>query len=71
MHAPSITKRHIASLVNNEWEIAMLFLSYWEMNENFTPKDVAKLAAELMEKDLWPVEGAKMLGWYITSDVPH
>jgi hypothetical protein len=41
----------------------MLFLSYWEMNENFTPKDVAKLAAELMEKGLWPVEGAKMLGW--------
>ena len=22
-------------------------------------------------KGLWPVEGAKILGWYITSDVPH
>ena len=49
----------------------MLFLSYWELNETFTPKDVAKLAAELMEKKLWPVEGMKILGWYITSDVPH
>jgi len=40
LHA-CITKRHIASLVNNGWEIAMLFLTYWELNENFTPKDVA------------------------------
>ena len=30
----------------------MLFLSYWELKETFTPKDVAKLAAELMEKKL-------------------
>jgi hypothetical protein len=37
----------------------MLFLSYWELNEAFVPKDVAKL------------EGTKMLGWYITSDIPH
>ena len=49
----------------------MLFLSYWELNEAFVPKDVAKLAAELMEKGLWPLEGTKMLGWYITSDIPH
>ncbi|MDH5418891.1 MAG: hypothetical protein OEY39_00355 [Candidatus Bathyarchaeota archaeon] len=49
----------------------MLFLSYWELKETFTPRDVAKLAAELMEKKLWPVEGVKILGWYITCDVPH
>ena len=49
----------------------MLFLTYWEVNEAFTPKDIAKLAAELMEKGLWPVERAKMLGWYIAGDVPH
>ena len=49
----------------------MLFLSYWEVNEVATPRDIANIAAELMEKGLWPVEGGKMLGWYITSDVPH
>ena len=49
----------------------MLFLSYWELNEAFNPRDVAELAAELMEKKAWPVEGVKILGWYITSDVPH
>jgi len=49
----------------------MLFLSYWELNENFTPKDIVKLATELMEKKLWPVEGVKTLGWYTTAgDVP-
>jgi len=49
----------------------MLFVSYWELNENLGPKDVAELAAGLMEKKLWPVKGVKILGWYITSDVPH
>jgi hypothetical protein len=48
----------------------MLFLSYWELNENLTPKDIVEVAAELMEKKLWPVEGTKMLGWYTTTDVP-
>jgi hypothetical protein len=49
----------------------MLFLTYWEINETSTPKEIAKIAAELMEKGLWPLEGTKMLGWYITSDIPH
>jgi len=49
----------------------MLFISYWELNETLGPKDVAELAAELLEKKLYPVEGTKILGWYITSDVPH
>ena len=49
----------------------MLFLSYWELNENMTPKDVAELAAELLEKGLYPLKGIKQLGWYITSSVPY
>jgi len=48
----------------------MLFLSYWELNENITPKELAELAAELMEKNLWPVEGTEILGFYVTTDVP-
>ena len=48
----------------------MLFLSYWELNENFTPKDIVELAAELMEKDLWPAEGTEILGFYTNTDVP-
>lgn len=48
----------------------MLFLSYWELNEKITPKDIVELAAELMEKGLYPAEGTKILGWYTTTEVP-
>jgi len=48
----------------------MLFLSYWELNENITPKDIVKVAAELTEKKVWPPKGTKVLGWYTTTDVP-
>jgi len=48
----------------------MLFLSYWELNEKITPKELAELSAELMEKNLWPPEGTKILGFYTTTDVP-
>jgi len=49
----------------------MLFLSYWELNENFTPKDIVKLAGELMQKGVYPVEGTKIIGWYTAAgDVP-
>jgi hypothetical protein len=48
----------------------MLFVVYWELNENLNPKDVGKLATELLEKGLFPVEGVKQLGWYGTTSVP-
>ena len=48
----------------------MLFLSYWELNENITPKDIVELAAKLMEKNLWPAEGTEILGFYVSTDVP-
>jgi len=48
----------------------VLFLSYWELNENITPKDIVELAAKLMEKNVWPAEGTEVLGFYVTTDVP-
>ena len=48
----------------------MLFLSYWELNENLTVKDIVKVATELMEKNLWPAEGTEILGFYTTTEVP-
>ena len=45
----------------------MLFLSYWELNENITPKDIVKVGAELLAKKLWPIEGMKILGWYVAA----
>jgi len=49
----------------------MLFVTYWELNENINPKDVAELGAELTEKKLYPIKGVKQLGWYITGSVPY
>ena len=49
----------------------MLFISYWELSEELNPKDVVEVAAELMEKKLWPVEGTKIIGWYVApGEVP-
>jgi len=48
----------------------MLFVSHWELNENITPKDIVQLAAELMEKNVWPIEGTEVLDFYVTTEVP-
>ncbi|MFW9826283.1 MAG: DUF3303 domain-containing protein [Candidatus Thorarchaeota archaeon] len=45
----------------------MLFISYWELNENFDPSKMAELGQKLMEKKLFPVEGVKLIGWYMSA----
>ena len=47
----------------------MLFLTYWELNQDFDPSELAEIAQKLMSKKLYPVAGVKQLGFYIsTSD---
>jgi hypothetical protein len=47
----------------------MLFLTYWELNQDFDPSELAEIAQKLMSKKLYPVEGVKQIGFYIsTSD---
>jgi len=47
----------------------MLFITYWELNPDFDPSELAEIAQKLMSKKLYPVEGVKELGFYIsTSD---
>jgi hypothetical protein len=47
----------------------MIFISYWELNPNFDPSELAEIAQNLMSKKLYPVEGVKQLAFYIsTSD---
>ena len=47
----------------------MLFISYWELNSDFDPSELAEIAQKLMSKKLYPAEGIKQLGFYIsTSD---
>jgi len=46
----------------------VLMLVYWELNPDFNPNDLGQIATELLQKQLWPTEGVKMLGWWITPD---
>ncbi len=47
----------------------MLFLVYWELNQDFDPAELAEIAQKLMSKKLFPAEGIKQIGFYMsTSD---
>jgi len=47
----------------------MLFITYWELNPDFDPSELAEIAQTLMSKKLYPVEGVNQIGFYIsTSD---
>ena len=47
----------------------MLFISYWELNPDFDPSELAEIAQKLMSNKLYPAEGVKQIGFYMsTSD---
>ncbi|MFX1358488.1 MAG: DUF3303 domain-containing protein [Promethearchaeota archaeon] len=45
----------------------MLFITYWELNENFDPAELAEMAQKVLSKNLYPTEGVKQLGWYVST----
>ena len=45
----------------------MIFISYWELNPDFDPSELADMAQMILNKKLYPVEGTKMLAWYIST----
>jgi len=45
----------------------MLFISYWELNPDFDPSELAEIAQKMMSKKLYPVEGVKQLGFYVSA----
>ena len=48
----------------------MLFITYWELNPDFDPADLADIAQKLMSKKMYPVEGVNQIGFYVsTSDM--
>ena len=48
----------------------MLFISYWELNPDFDPSELAEIAQKLISKKLYPAEGVKQIGFYMsTSDM--
>lgn len=45
----------------------MIFMSYWELNDNFDPTELSGLAQTLVNKKLWPAEGVKQIAWYVSA----
>ena len=45
----------------------MIFITYWELNPDFDPSELAGVAQTLISKKLWPVEGTKEIAWYVSA----
>ena len=46
----------------------MLFVTYWELNENMPVNERLNIAAKLTSAGLFPPEGVKILQWITTPD---
>ncbi len=47
----------------------MLFISYWELNPDFDPSELAEITQMLMSKKLYPAEGVNDIAFHVsTSD---
>ena len=44
----------------------MIFISYWELNPDFDPSELAEIAQELMSKKIYPAEGVKEIAFYVS-----
>ena len=44
----------------------MIFITYWELNPEFDPAELAEIAQELISKKVYPAEGVKQIAFYIS-----
>lgn len=42
----------------------VIFISYWELNPDFDISELAEIAADLINKKLYPAEGVKQIAFY-------
>ena len=40
-------------------------VTFWKLNPKIRPAEVAKIAAKVMEKGLYPPENLEIIAWYI------
>lgn len=45
----------------------MRFITYFELNPDFDPSELASLGMELMEKKLYPAKGVETMAWYVST----
>ncbi|MFW9941905.1 MAG: DUF3303 domain-containing protein [Candidatus Thorarchaeota archaeon] len=46
----------------------MLFISYWELNPDFDPSEMAEIAQMLMSKKLYPAEGVNDIAFHVSTN---
>ena len=46
----------------------MLFLTYWELNENMPAQERLRIAQKLTSGGLFPPKGVKIVRWDVTPD---
>ena len=46
----------------------MLFVTYFELNDNLDPTLIGELAQKFMSKKLFPTEGVKIINWLLTPE---
>jgi hypothetical protein len=44
----------------------MRFISYFELNPELDPSELAEIGIDLMKRKLYPAEGVETLAWYMT-----
>lgn len=44
----------------------MRFITYFELNPEFDPSEMAQIGMDLMKKKLYPAKGVETLAWYMT-----
>jgi hypothetical protein len=49
-------------------DITMLFLTYWELNENMSDAERAQVAQKLTSSGLFPPPGVNIIRWDATPD---
>lgn len=46
----------------------MLFVTYYELNDNLDPTLIGELVQKFMSKKLFPTEGVKIITWLLTPE---
>jgi len=46
------------------------FITYWELNPDKDPKELAGLATKLSKEGKWPLPGIKVIAWYVSVNIP-
>jgi hypothetical protein len=54
--------------IGEEERKTVLFITYFELNPNIDPSEIADVAQKLISKGLYPPKGQKTLAWYLSTD---